>query len=218
MSTTASTSNFSAAIEHLSNCDPDWAKLIMRVGPCGLTQKSQREPYQALLSAVAHQQLHGRAAEAILKRFYALYPDSEFPTPAHVLNSSDEDLRACGFSFNKIACIKGIAENTLAGVIPSRQEAQTLSDEALIARLTTLRGIGRWTVEMLLMFTLDRPDVLPVDDFGVREGWKVLKGLEKQPTPKTLKQLGAAWSPYRSVAAWYLWRAVDLSKLKPKIS
>lgn len=212
MPTKTNTSNFSDAIQHLSDCDPDWAKLIGRVGPCGLTQKDQREPYQALLSAVAHQQLHGRAAEAILKRFYALYPNNAFPTPAQVLKSSDEDLRACGFSSNKITCIKGIAENALTGVIPSYQEAQTLNDEALITRLTPLRGIGRWTVEMLLMFTLDRPDVLPVDDFGVREGWRVLKGLEKQPTPKMLKTIGEAWKPYRSVAAWYLWRAADLAK------
>lgn len=204
--------HFATALAHLSNHDEDWAALINQVGPCGLAQKSQREPYQALVSAVAHQQLHGRAAEAILKRFFALYPEVEFPSPEHVLASRDEDLRACGFSFNKIACIRGIAEQTQAGVVPSRHEAETLSDEELIARLVTLRGVGRWTVEMLLMFTLGRMDVLPVDDFGVREGWRILKRLDKQPTPKELKLLGQAWSPYRSVAAWYLWRAADLAK------
>lgn len=204
--------HFTTALAHLSDSDADWAALISRVGPCGLSQKSQREPYQALVSAVAHQQLHGRAAEAILKRFFALYPEVEFPAPEHVLASQDEDLRACGFSFNKIACIRGIAEQTQAGVVPSRHEAETLSDEELIARLITLRGVGRWTVEMLLMFTLGRLDVLPVDDFGVREGWRVIKGLDKQPTPKELKLIGHAWSPYRSVAAWYLWRAADLAK------
>jgi DNA-3-methyladenine glycosylase II len=121
-------------------------------------------------------------------------------------------LRACGFSQAKTATILGIAQAARAGTIPSRQEAEALSDEALIARLVALRGVGRWTVEMLLMFTLGRPDILPIDDFGVREGWRVLKGLEARPMPKALAAAGAAWSPYRSTAAWYLWRAADAAR------
>jgi DNA-3-methyladenine glycosylase II len=203
---------FSAATEHLAASDPDWAALITRIGPCTLALKDQRSPYEALVRAIAYQQLHGRAAEAILGRFLALYPEKPFPLPEDILATEEAVMRACGFSASKVVSIQGIAAGAQNGVVPTLQAAGSLSDEELIARLVTLRGVGRWTVEMLLMFTLGRPDILPVDDFGVREGWRVLKALDAQPKPKVLAEIGKAWSPYRSTAAWYLWRAVEEGK------
>lgn len=213
------------AAAHLAAADPAWATLIARVGPCTLQLKPKREPYEALVRAIAYQQIHGRAAEAILGRFLALYgggvdaspadgelAGSRFPVPEQVLGTDPDVLRGCGFSGSKVATIIGIADGARSGLVPTAAEAATLSDEALIERLTTLRGVGRWTVEMLLMFTLGRPDVLPVGDFGVREGWRLLKGLDEQPKPRVLAELGQAWSPYRSTAAWYLWRAADLGR------
>ncbi|MFZ6645097.1 DNA-3-methyladenine glycosylase family protein [Undibacterium sp. TJN25] len=204
-----------SASAHLAAIDADWAALVQRIGPCGLQTMPGREPYEALIRAIAHQQLHGKAAEAILGRFVAMYPDEAFPSPDSILETEPELLRACGFSFAKIASIRGIAEGTAAGVVPTRKASQKLDDEELIARLVSLRGVGRWTVEMLLIYTLERPDILPVDDFGVREGWRVLKSLPQQPKPKELAQIGLAWSPHRSAAAWYLWRAAE--KVKPAI-
>jgi AraC family transcriptional regulator of adaptative response/methylated-DNA-[protein]-cysteine methyltransferase len=205
------------ANEHLIACDPVWFALISKVGACGLApnaERALRSPYEALMRSIAYQQIHGRAADAILGRFLALFPASAFPEPAAVLAVDAAVMRACGFSAAKTATLRGIAQKTLEGVVPTRAEAEKLSDEELIARITTLRGVGRWTVEMLLMFTLLRPDVLPIDDFGVREGWKVLKALPQQPKPKALAEVGRAWAPWRSTAAWYLWRAVELSRKK----
>jgi DNA-3-methyladenine glycosylase II len=201
-----------AAADHLAATDPDWEALIGAVGPCRLQLKAEGEPYQALVRAIAHQQLHGRAAETIFGRFLALYPGTSFPSPEDILATQESALRGCGFSASKVTTIHGIAAQTVAGVVPTRQIADTLSDDELIARLTTLRGIGRWTVEMLLISTLGRQDVLPVDDFGIREGWRVMKSLTTQPRPKALAEIGKAWSPYRSTAAWYLWRAADRAK------
>jgi DNA-3-methyladenine glycosylase II len=198
-----------AAIRHLSR-DPALKALIRRVGPPAL-RVEKRSPYEALVRAIAHQQLHGRAAETILGRFLALYP-APFPDPGAVLATRETVLRECGFSASKIAAIRDICAHTLAGTVPTRRAAARLSDAALIERLTVIRGVGRWTVEMLLMFTLGRPDVLPVDDFGVREGYRLLHALEAQPKPRVLAEIGAAWAPHRSTAAWYLWRAADEAK------
>lgn len=203
---------YAAATAHLAGLDTDWSALIDRVGPCRMLIHKDRQPYEALVRTVAYQQLHGRAAKAILDRFLALYPDNAFPDPARVLATDEVVLRGCGFSASKTVTIRGIAERTLDGTVPNRRAAEALSDEELIRRLVTLRGVGRWTVEMVLMFTLGRPDVLPVDDFGVREGWQVLKSLPERPKPKALGDIGRAWSPFRSVAAWYLWRATELGK------
>ena len=200
------------AAKHLTACDPDWGVLIELIGPRERAAPNEREPFHALVHAVAHQQLHRRAAQAIFTRFLALFPGGPFPSPASILAVDADTLRRCGFSLPKIATIRGIAQGALAGVVPTRREADTLSDEELIARLTTLRGIGPRTVEMLMMHTLDRHDILPVGDFGVREGWRLVKGLDQQPTPKEFAIVGVPWAPYRSTAAWYLWRAVDLAK------
>jgi DNA-3-methyladenine glycosylase II len=199
------------ALCHLRR-DKAFAALIRRVGPPRIGIQRGRSPYEALMRAIAHQQLHGRAALAILARFEALYPADSFPAPELVLASSEAELRACGFSGAKIAAMRAICAAALDGTVPTRRGSARLSDEALIERLTTIRGVGRWTVEMLLIFTLGRPDVLPVDDFGVRDGYRVLYGLDEAPKPKALAEIGQAWSPHRSIAAWYLWRASDEGK------
>jgi DNA-3-methyladenine glycosylase II len=200
------------ATRHLKAASPEFAALIARVGPCKLEFERGTEPYESLVRAIAFQQLHGNAARAILGRFVALHPGVAFPTPELVLSTSPEAMRACGFSANKTASIRAIAEAAATGVVPTRRAAARLSDEALIERLVTIRGVGRWTVEMLLIFCLGRFDVLPVDDFGVREGFRRLHGLEAQPKPKELAIIAQAWSPWRSVAAWYMWRAADEGK------
>ncbi|NMJ41985.1 DNA-3-methyladenine glycosylase 2 family protein [Roseomonas sp. JC162] len=173
---------------------------------------ARRQPYEALVRAIAHQQVHGRAAEAILGRFLDCCACEGFPSPETVLALTPEAMRACGLSANKVLAIRDIAEKAAAGTVPTRAVARRLTDDELIERLVPLRGVGRWTVEMLLIFTLGRPDVLPVDDFGVREGYRVAAGLAEQPKPRALAGIGEAWSPYRTTASWYLWRAADLAK------
>ena len=198
------------ALRHLRR-DPMLKAVIRQVGPCTLTV-AKRQPYEALVRAIAHQQVHGRAAEAILGRFLALCDAPDFPAPDAVLARTPEAMRGCGFSANKVLAIRDIAEKAAAGIVPSRAAARRLSDEALIERLLPLRGVGRWTVEMLLIFTLGRADILPVDDFGVREGYRVAAGLDEQPKPRAFALIGEAWAPYRTTAAWYFWRAADLHK------
>ena len=209
------TAGLSDAEQHLSEQDEDLALLIARVGPSRLAA-APREPYEALVRAVAHQQLHARAAECILGRLLELHPGEAFPTPISVLALSDEAFRGCGFSASKAAAIRSIADHAARGVVPGAEEATSLTDDVLVERLVSIRGVGRWTVEMLLIFTLGRPDVLPVDDFGVREGWKVIKRLDAQPRPRELARIGECWGPWRSTAAWYLWRAADEAKRVPQ--
>jgi DNA-3-methyladenine glycosylase II len=204
-------------IRHLST-DARFAALIGRVGPPRLGVQRQRSPYEALVRAIAHQQLHGRAAEAILARFGALFPDRAFPDPDQILAAPDDALRSCGLSGGKIAAVRDICAKTLDGTVPNRRASARLTDEALIERLTVIRGVGRWTVEMLLIFTLGRPDVLPVDDFGVREGYRLLFGLETQPKPRSLAEIGLAWAPHRSLATWYLYRAAEEARRQAQLS
>ncbi len=206
-----------SATAHLAAVDPAFGALIRRAGPVKLRKPDFQEPYHALLSAVAHQQLHARAAQAILGRLCD-HCGAQMPSPAELLALPDETLRACGFSANKAAAIRDVAAKAAAGVIPNHARAKKLSDAELIARLTTIRGVGQWTVEMLLIFTLRRPDVFPVDDFGVREGYRLIHGLAAQPKPKAFAEIGAAYAPYRSTAALYLWRAADLAKPSTKIA
>jgi DNA-3-methyladenine glycosylase II len=201
----------SRATQHIRTVDPVLGAFIARTARLQPMRPNHEEPYTALLSAVAHQQLHARAAESILGRLKALC-EGALPEPAALLTLSDDALRGCGFSASKAAALRDIAAKAAEGVIPSRARAARLPDEELIARLTTIRGVGRWTVEMLLIFTLRRPDVLPVDDFGVREGFRLLHGLEAQPKPRALAQTGAIWAPYRSTVARYLWQAADSAK------
>jgi DNA-3-methyladenine glycosylase II len=207
---------FDSAMQYLAAVDGDWVRLIAEVGDCGLKTTPNREPYEALVRSISYQQLHGRAAEAILGRLLAMYPDQPFPTPANILATDPALMRACGFSATKVATIREIAQKTQDGLVPTLADAQLMSNEELITRLVQLKGVGRWTVEMLLIFTLERWDVLPVGDFGVREGYRLLKSLAEQPTPKVFNEIGLAWSPYRSIASWYLWQAASLYKLKPE--
>ena len=165
--------------------------LIRRVGRCGLAVRNH-SPFETLVRAIAHQQIHGRAAEAILGRFIALFPGRRFPTPDDIATVDARKMRRAGFSRAKARSIKDIARKTRSGLMPTRRACHRLTDAELIERLVQVRGVGQWTVEMLLLFTLGRPDVLPVDDFGVREGFKIAYGRRKQPTPKQLRRYGAA--------------------------
>lgn len=198
--------NYQAAVRFLAGVDADWARLIKQVGPCTFKPKREREPYEALVRAVAYQQLHARAADAILGRLLDLN-SGNMPAPKQLLAYKPEALRACGFSARKIETLRGIATATLNGVVPTRRQANVMADEALIERLVTLKGIGRWTVEMLLIFTLERQDILPADDFGVRDGYRRMKNLDDIPTARQMQLIGTAWQPHRTIAAWYLWQA-----------
>ncbi|MED7670944.1 DNA-3-methyladenine glycosylase 2 family protein [Pseudomonas moraviensis subsp. stanleyae] len=201
---------YDAASAFLAAMDTDWQRHISAVGPCLHQPHPARDPYESLVRAIAYQQLHAKAGDAILARLVGLFPGQAFPRAEQILASEVEHLRACGFSASKIATIQGIAQATLDGVVPDYPTARAMDDETLIERLTSLRGVGRWTVEMLLIYSLERMDILPADDFGVREGYRRLKGLEIQPTRKQMIEIGQAWSPYRTVAAWYLWRVAKV--------
>ncbi len=203
-----------AALKHLATADPVMARLIREIGPCRLAHEPWRSPFQSLVQAVAHQQLNGTAAETILTRFKKLFPRRRFPKPEDLTNVTDEQIRACGFSFAKIAAIRDIAAKTLDGTIPSSQQIEKLTDEEIIQRLTAARGVGRWTVEMLLIFQLGRKDVLPVDDFGVRTGFRVAYNKREMPKPKALLKFGAGWRPHATTAAWYLWQAANAARKK----
>ena len=200
------------ALRHLRRADPVMAQLIRRAGPYAVAPERGVGPYEALVQAVAHQQLTGKAAKTILGRFYALYGIDCCPEPTRLVETPDAQLRACGFSRAKSAALKDIAARTLDGTIPPRRALARLKDEAIIERLVEARGVGRWTVEMFLMFTLGRPDVLPVDDYGIRLGYKIAYGKRMLPTPKALARIGERWAPYRTTASWYLWRAVDMHR------
>lgn len=176
------------------------------VGPCLHDPKAAREPYEAPVRAIAYQQLTAKAGDAIIGRLKALYPESLFPTPEDIVGANFEALRACGFSGTRIATIKAISERALSGLVPTRNVAVNMDDKDLIERIVSIKGIGRWTVEMLLMYSLARMDILPVDDFGIREGHRTLKSLSDAPRPKELRELGKAFAPHRTVASWYLWR------------
>lgn len=202
------------ASKYLASIDADWARLVTLLGTCGHEPKPAREPFEALVRAVAYQQLHLRAGDAILARLLALHPQQPFPSPAQLVDTGFDDMRSCGFSARKIETIRGIAAATLSGVVPDLAAAQRLPDDELIARLSALKGIGRWTVEMFLIYSLARPDILPADDFGVREGYRLLKSLDVAPTPKAMALIGQAWSPHRTAAAWYLWRVPRPTKTK----
>jgi DNA-3-methyladenine glycosylase II len=197
------------AIKHLTKADRVLGRLIRKVGPCGWKPERRRSPFESLVQAVAHQQLNGIAAKTILGRVKALYPGRAFPTPEDLLATPDEKLRAAGLSRAKTASIKDIAARTLEGVVPTSRAIARMDNDAIITRLTGIRGVGPWTVEMLLMFKLGRTDVLPATDFGVRKGFALTYGLEDLPHPKDLLEHGERWRPYRSFAAWYLWRALD---------
>ncbi|HUZ07353.1 MAG TPA: DNA-3-methyladenine glycosylase 2 family protein [Candidatus Paceibacterota bacterium] len=201
-----------AAHKHLSKRDPVMRRLIREHGQCDLAPEKRRPPFQSLVMAVAHQQLNGTAANTILTRFKKLFPGGKFPRPDDLAKVTDEQIRACGFSFAKIKAIRDIAEKARYGVIPSSRQIVKLSDAEIVARLTEVRGVGRWTVEMLLIFQLGRADILPADDFGVRTGFRIAYKQREMPKPKELLAFGEKWKPHRTTAAWFLWRAADAAK------
>ena len=197
---------YADAVQFLSNIDADWAQLIHIVGDCTLAAETEPSlsPYEALVQAVAYQQLHGKAGDAIFARFKNLF--GNFPQPQQLVAANVDDLRACGFSGRKIETIQGIAQATLNGLVPTREDAEIMTNDELIERLITLKGIGKWTVEMMLIFTFERMDILAVDDFAIVAGYTRLKKLASPPKPKQMAEIGKAWAPYRTVASWYLWR------------
>jgi DNA-3-methyladenine glycosylase II len=196
----------------LGLCCPVMARLIEAAGPCTWELRADLPPFQTLARAIAHQQLNGVAAESIFARFKALYAPAPFPEPSAIAKTSDAVLRATGLSFAKIRALRDLAEKVSTGIVPTTEELHALENETIIERLTQVRGIGRWTVEMLLMFQLGRPDVLPVDDFGVCNGFRLAYGLKGMPRPQALAEFGLRWAPHRSLASWYLWRASELHR------
>jgi len=202
------------AIQYLSRTDKVLGQLIRKVGACTLVPKKRRSPFETLVRSVAYQQLNGTAAATILGRVQALYPGRRFPTPEDLLATSDERLRGAGLSRAKVAAIKDIAAKTVAGVLPTSPAIARMDNEEILQRLTTVRGVGPWTVEMLLIFTLGRTDVLPVTDYGVRKGFALTYGWKELPAPSELREFGKRWQPHRTTAAWYFWRALELPESK----
>lgn len=195
------------AEKELSKLCKRFAGVVAKHEPYPTTFEKQHDPYRALVRAVVFQQLSGKAASTIHGRVLALFPDKDHPEPADILATADEPLRGAGLSRQKIAAIRDISQKRLEGVIPEARALSKLSDDEIIERLTAARGVGRWTVEMYLMFTLGRPDILPVDDLGVRKGAEKLYA--RTFTPKELAAYGERWTPHRSAAAWHLWRIAD---------
>lgn len=204
--------------------------MIERAGPFMLKLKSQHSPFEALLESIVYQQLHGKAAATILRRLLTTFGDMH-PSPEHLLQASEDQLRGAGLSANKAKAIRDLAAKTLDGTVPSLAQIRRMPDDDIISRLTEVRGVGRWTVEMLLIFRLGRPDVFPTSDYGVRKGFaltfsKLPAGVVKRTRPFTADMLakheqmerrGQCWRPWRSVASWYLWRACDLAATPPPV-
>lgn len=200
-----------AADAHLRQVDARLGELIDRTGPFRPEPRAEPDVFHALMRAIVYQQLSGKAAATIHQRLIAALGAGANPGPKSVIAASSERLRGAGLSANKEQALRGLAQATQAGDVPTQGTLAGYSDEALIAAFSALRGIGRWTVEMLLMFQLERPDVLPVHDLGVRKGFAVTYGWSALPAPRELTVRGELWRPYRSVAAWYMWRATEIS-------
>lgn len=202
------------ALRDLSKADAVMARLIKRVGPCTLQPSTPvflevPWPFAALVETIAYQQLTGKAAATIFSRVKALFPQRSFPTPEDLLEMPDDRFRGAGLSRSKIAAIKDIAAKTLEGMVPAPGAIERMDDSEILSRLTKIRGVGPWTVEMLLMFKLGRPDVLPVTDYGVRKGFAQVYGRKDLPKPSELLEFGERWRPHRTTASWYLWRSLD---------
>jgi methylated-DNA-[protein]-cysteine S-methyltransferase len=195
-----------AAVAHLRASDRKLAAAIDTVGPCALKLDRAETTFAALAQSIAYQQLTGKAAATIFARVGAACRPF---TPEQMLRTSDAALRGAGLSGSKLLALKDLARKSIDGTVPHLDDLHTLSDDAIVERLTAVRGIGRWTVEMLLIFRLGRPDVLPIDDYGVRKGFAKVYRKRELPKPKDLEKFGERWRPYRSVASWYLWRVLD---------
>jgi DNA-3-methyladenine glycosylase II len=199
--------NHRASIRHLKRVDPLLAEVIESVGPCKLQLRTDGTHYEALVRSIVFQQLSGKAASTILGRVHALYPNNT-PTPDAVMATSDETLRSAGLSRQKIGYLRDLSSKVRSGELPL-DHVDSLGDDDLIAHLVQVKGIGRWTAQMFLMFRLGRPDVLPELDLGIQNAIKKLYRKRKRPLPKDVKKIGAKWSPHASIASWYLWRFVD---------
>ncbi len=197
------------ALLHLRAAEPRLDELIARVGAFTLRPVPTQSLFAALAKSIVYQQLSGRAAETILGRAVALYHPKRFPGPSDILDMPPERLRGAGLSNAKTAALRDLAARTIDGTVPSMAVARRLDDDALVERLTVVRGIGRWTVEMLLIFRLGRSDVLPVGDLGVRKGFARTFRTRGLPTAEAMTRRARRWRPYRSVASWYLWRALE---------
>ena len=201
--------DFGEAVTFLSARDHRLAELIARTAPFQIDMETADSPYEALLESIAYQSISGKAAATIFGRVKALSGDGRPPSPQQLLTLRKPLLRKAGLSGAKILAMKDLARKTIEGIVPSRDEAHKLSDQELVDRLTSVRGIGAWTVEMFLIFNLGRPDVLPIHDLGVKKGWAVTYGKKCMPKPKELLAFGERWRPYRTVASWYMWRAFE---------
>ncbi len=197
------------ACAHLARRDRTLARMMREVGPCRLEIAARQSPYEAIFESIVYQQLSGKAAASIHARVCKAFGARRCPKPAAVAEASCELMRGAGLSRNKAEALRDLARHALDGEIPTRAKAEKLDDDEIVERLTAVRGVGRWTVEMFLIFTLGRPDVLPVDDYGVKKGFAQTFGRRVLPKPKELAEHGERWRPYRSVASWYLWRAND---------
>jgi DNA-3-methyladenine glycosylase II len=197
------------AERQLKAADPVLGAVIARVGPSKLAPAPGFDPFNALVSAICHQQLHGKAAQTILGRVLARFGDGQVADVARVRRARLDSLRACGLSTAKALAVKDLALKCLDDTVPPGEALHALPDDEVVERVTQVRGIGRWTVEMMLIFRMGRLDVWPVDDFGVRKGFTQLRRLEASITAKALVPHGEPWRPYRSVASWYLWRVAD---------
>jgi 3-methyladenine DNA glycosylase/8-oxoguanine DNA glycosylase len=202
-----------AAVLHLRAADRTLGRLIEAVGPCRMQLDQAPSVFVALAQAIVYQQLTAKAAATIFSRVRALFPRAkEGPTPAQVLRASDEELRSAGLSRQKLLSLQDLSRRAAAGELPTLAEVHGMADEEIIERLTVVRGVGRWTAEMLLMFRLGRPDVLPVDDYGLRKGFALAYRRRELPDKTELAARGARWRPYRTAASWYLWRALEREK------
>ena len=199
------------AVRHLKAVDPKLAWVIEQVGPCTLTLDLNETLYESLGISIIYQQLHGKAAAAITERLKRLHSKTGgFPSAKKILGTDLQALQSVGLSESKAKSLYDLAEKTISKSIPNRNQAEEMDDDALIESLTSVRGIGPWTAQMMLMFTLGRPDVLPLGDYGVRKGFALLYGKKKLPTPKELDAAGEKWKPFRSIASWYLWRVTEM--------
>lgn len=199
-------------LKDLAATDPVMARLITQIGPIN-REPRLLPPYQSIIHAIIHQQLSGKVARVIFDRFIALFGHGDFPTPEEVINIDFEYMKGVGLSRSKATYIKGLSEMVLAGRVPSLEECDQLSNEAIKDRLTSIKGIGPWTVEMLLIFNFGRPDILPIHDLGVRKGFKIAYKKRALPTPEQLERFGEKWRPYRTMATLYLWQAVNFVNL-----
>jgi DNA-3-methyladenine glycosylase II len=212
----------SDAIRHLSERDETLRALIAEAPPFQIDVADAQSPYEVLLESIVYQSISGKAAATIFGRIKALGSDGRPPSPPQMLSIPSPKLRKAGLSGAKVLAMKDLAKKALAGIVPTHDEALKLSDEELVERLVSVRGIGAWTVEMFLIFRLGRPDVLPIHDLGVKKGWSVAYGKKHMPKPKELLKFGKRWRPYRTVASWYMWRAFEragykvTNKIRPK--